>query len=231
MTKGRKGECAYCGRVTRLTEDHVPPKGLFGKPQPSDLIKVPSCFTCNMEASLDDEYFRTVIVLKDRAGSHPEAAMIRASVFRALANVRKRGFARAILSQTRSVLLRTPAGLHVGRRLAFDVDLQRLDRVVARVTKGLFWYHEGRRLPDGMEVTTFSEDGLREVTTAEISRMQENIIGPALSQPIHSIGRGALRYWYTHASDAPNVSVWIYEFHGDVRFLALTLPGAGRTSA
>src|SRR5206468_1170526 len=30
------GPCTYCGEVRELTRDHVPPKGLFSRPRPSN---------------------------------------------------------------------------------------------------------------------------------------------------------------------------------------------------
>src|SRR5208283_2514674 len=59
------GECLYCGRVRPLTRDDVPPKNLFPKPRPSNLITVPSCQKCNQSFMLDDEYFRLVIADAD----------------------------------------------------------------------------------------------------------------------------------------------------------------------
>jgi hypothetical protein len=55
--------CAICGKPCETTtRDHIPPKGLFGKPLPDNLLTVPSCQQCNQEASGDDEYFRLLAV-------------------------------------------------------------------------------------------------------------------------------------------------------------------------
>src|SRR6266545_1787061 len=89
----RTGECVYCGTVGVLTEDHIPPDCLFSQ-RPSDILEVPSCWKCNNGASRDDEYFKTMMVMKDRAGSHPEASALHASVFRGLKHRRKVGFTR-----------------------------------------------------------------------------------------------------------------------------------------
>lgn len=40
--------------------DHVPPKGLFPKPRPSNLIEVPCCWRCNNAHSAFDEKLRLV---------------------------------------------------------------------------------------------------------------------------------------------------------------------------
>src|SRR5438105_2116110 len=64
--------CVYCGERDATTEDHIPPRCLFGLPLPSTLIKVPSCFRCNNGASKDDEYFRMVLSFRHDI-DHPDA--------------------------------------------------------------------------------------------------------------------------------------------------------------
>lgn len=43
------------------TRDHLPPKGFFPPPLPSNLITVPCCKKCNESFSLDDEAFRILV--------------------------------------------------------------------------------------------------------------------------------------------------------------------------
>ena len=225
MSKEREGQCVYCGETKVLTDDHIPPQCLFGKPRPHDLVKIPSCMRCNNEASRDDEYFKTILVLKDKAGDHPEAVAIRPSVMRALRKAKKQAFARSIVRRSSPISIMSPAGLYVGRRLAYNVDLKRLDRVVARITKGLFYSRKGHRVPLGYEVHAFSESGIRDLTVAETAHMHRDLIDPVLRTKPTSIGRGAMRFWVSFAANDPFVSAWIYEFYGDVRFAAVTIPG------
>lgn len=53
--------CCYCGIKRATTKDHVPPKAIFTKPRPSDLITVPCCFECNNAASVSDEKFKAYL--------------------------------------------------------------------------------------------------------------------------------------------------------------------------
>jgi hypothetical protein len=222
--KRRAGTCVYCGEFRRLTDDHVPPQALCSKPRPSDLVVVPSCADCNGGASKDDEYFKTVMVWKETAGSHPEAGRIRESVFRGLAMPEKAKFARRLVAGIREVDVRTPAGLHVGRATSFDVDLTRLDRVVARVTRGLYWHTNGHvRLPSDHEVIVWSEEGLRGVPPAQAGELRRNLVEPVLRNPVQSIGRGVLQYRFARG-DRDHVTGWLLEFYNDVRFLAFTGP-------
>src|ERR1700687_4752362 len=52
--------CIYCGRSAE-DYDHVPPKCLFQRPSPSDLLTVPSRRVCNRKFSFDDEFFRDAV--------------------------------------------------------------------------------------------------------------------------------------------------------------------------
>jgi len=46
--KNKIGICVYCGKKLPLTKDHIPPKNLYSKPRPSNLITVPCCEKCNL---------------------------------------------------------------------------------------------------------------------------------------------------------------------------------------
>jgi hypothetical protein len=165
-----------------------------------------------------------MLILKERAGSHPEAVAVRDSVFRALAMPRKARFLKRFFSSMGLVALRTPAGLHLGYAPGFNVDLARLDRVVARVTRGLYWHHHDRvRLPDNHEVVVWSEDGLRGIGLAEAGELRRTLVEPIMNNPARTIGRGALSYRFA-SGDREHVTGWLLEFYGDVRFVAFTVP-------
>jgi hypothetical protein len=165
-----------------------------------------------------------MMVLKERAGNHPEAEAIRESVFRGLSMPQKRRFKQKILGGIRQVALRSPAGLHLGKALSYEVDLIRIKRVVERITRGLYWHHyDHARLPDDCSIMVWPEDGFRKMPPEEIQQLRNKIVDPILNNPVHSIGRDVLRYYYT-SGDLDHVTGWLYEFFGDVRFLAFTGP-------
>jgi len=165
-----------------------------------------------------------MMVLKDRAGNHPEAVAVRDSAMRGLAKPKKVKFTRRILGSMRQMTIRTPAGLFLGRAPVFDVDLTRLDRVVARVTRGLYWHHHSHvRLPDDHKVVVWSEDGLRGITPDDVLQLRSMLIDPVLNNPARSIGRDVLHYRYA-SSDREHVTGWLLEFYDDVRFIAFTMP-------
>jgi hypothetical protein len=116
--KHRKtGECVYCGRVGAITDDHIPPRNLFAKPRPSNLIKVPSCREChgeNKQVSQDDEYFRLMLTLREDTADHPDVKKILPIVLKSLARPDKVGFAKSLLKNMKEVNVRTRSGLYLG---------------------------------------------------------------------------------------------------------------------
>jgi len=218
------GECSHCGNVGQLTEDHLPARNLFHESAPRDYITVPSCVDCNGGASMDDEYLRTVLIMKERAGSHPGAIALRSKVFRGLRRTDRLGLAKRILQGTAPVSVNTPAGIYLGDRLAFNVDLKRLRKVIARFTTGFFFNHTQMRLPSGYEVVVYDEDSVRDLSATDQAEFRKTIVAPTLNNRPISIGSGILRYWVAWCVDDPFVSSWIFEFFDDVRFVSATLP-------
>jgi len=90
-------ECVYCGATGCLTRDHVPPKAIFSKPLPSNLITVPACAKCNSAASNDDEYFRLSLQVRDQMESHPDVIRSRPVLLRSLEKPQKAGMRNALI--------------------------------------------------------------------------------------------------------------------------------------
>lgn len=213
----------HCGAIGPVTADHVPPKGLFAPPRPN-LVTVPSCEACNAGASLDDEYFRAMLCFHDTAGNHPDARKVRDGVFRGLARKERTGLRRKIAQATREVEVRTPSGLFAGKRLAFDVDLARLDRVVARTLRGLYFKEKGYRVPDGYVAEVNSIDGMAGMPPWDFAEVNRELIQPALARKPRVIGNDVLCYWMAPANDYPHVTGWVFRFYGRVEFVGTTLP-------
>jgi hypothetical protein len=125
------------------------------------------------------------------------------------------------------VPVRTPAGIYLGHAGAYNVDLARLDRVVERITRGLFWHHRQQRVPAGVEVVAYSEEGMRGLSE-DVGRDVGDVVGPVLQQPVHTIGNEVLTYRFLFASDVDLASAWVLEFYRDVRWVAITVPNPRR---
>ena len=66
----RIGICIYCGLQKKITSDHIPPKKIFKKPLPNNLITVDCCSKCNSGFSKDDEEFKRLIWSAKGADKH-----------------------------------------------------------------------------------------------------------------------------------------------------------------
>ena len=187
-----QSECVYCGTKGKLTADHIPPKCLFAPPRPATLITVPSCLRCNRAASQDDEYFKALLALKET--DHPDAKEVRESVLRSLARPRSRRFSRNFLDRVGRVNVHTPAGLYLGKRLSYDVDLERLDRVAARVAKGLFYTLKGKRIPQEYMVVAHCEDGLRDLSASDQETLRQTVVIPVLSGTQGTVANNVVKY-------------------------------------
>jgi len=214
--------CAYCGSSDNLTDDHVPPKNLFPKPRPNNLITVPACANCLSSTSKDDEYFRIKMCFRDDVGKHPSARANLDPIFRSLTRKKATGLRKQFLSDIRYVELKTPAGLYLGKRLGYNVDVTRIHRVVERTVRGLYFTESGNILGLNNEVRVYLNEDLQEQPQNVIDQLRKTIIAPLATYPAKVIGNNVFLYRYHIAKDNPLVSVWGLSFYGKVPCLAMT---------
>jgi hypothetical protein len=180
------------------------------------------CSACNRAASLDDEYFRLNLTLRDDIGQEPDIVEIIPAVLRSLQHPEAPGLRADFLRSVHNATVTTPAGLFLGSRLAYNVDLDRLGRVPSRIVKAMFRRQRGFRLPDAYEVCTCAAAGLRDVgreLAGEIHKFFTPLIN---TQPV-SVGR-VFSYWVAFDANDPNISVWLMLFYRRVVFISFTIP-------
>ncbi len=165
-------QCTYCERFSD-EEDHVPPRTLFPKPRPANLVEVPSCSECNRLASTDDEYFRTFVGLRSDVEDTVEGRNLMPAIERSAK--RGRGPILSVLESARSVERRSRAGIILSPGVAFDCDLNRLDKVVERTVAGLYLDHYGERLYPTHIVRSFCLDGLRNLSSATRANVEKSV--------------------------------------------------------
>ena len=230
LARKKRGECVYCGAIGTVTGDHVPPRNLFPKNPPKNLVTVPSCVGCNHAASKDDEYFRLVVAARDDLGAHPVVREILPKALRSLANAEQEGFRIAFLKGLRKVPSYTASGLYAGHRGAYDVNMQRVDAVVGRIVKGLFYKQSGRRLPDNYEVTVLSEDVLKRFGPAELAELRRMLAAIFSAGARAGFQTSVFGYVSTVDSADANTSAWLLTFYERVGFAALTTCSDYRTA-
>jgi hypothetical protein len=219
-----KQGCTYCGAdATPL--DHFPPRGFFEEPR-GRLLEVPSCADCNMGASDDNEWLRNDLVLIATNAEHPSANHLAASAYRALSMPAKKGMRDAFMQTVQHREVRTEAGLHVTAP-TFFLQAEPMRRVVGRIVKGLYWYHNSHaRLPDEYTVSSFPVDESRKVDRQKT----DSWVSMLLSQEKFTFGNNEeFAYSFRAISDDdPNVILWILVFYGRFAIVALTRKAANK---
>jgi len=223
------GQCVYCGTVGKITKDHIPPKNLFSKPRPSNLITVEACHQCHSNTSEDDEHFRLVLHAREDVAEHPAAKRLRPSVMRSLDRPEAIGMVHGFAQSITPIELKTPSGIFIKHHFGFYANMDRMNRVASRIVKGLFYHEKKHRLPDNYEVRSQSEDSVRQRPPSEREFLEQNFIKPVLPQKRVKIGDGVFAYRFNTFADEPNSTVWILEFYERACFLALTSPPESKT--
>jgi hypothetical protein len=142
------GECAYCGEITNLTDEHVIPRCLFEKPLPPDIVVVGVCERCNHEKSKDDDYLRDFLVTDMGGSEHPIAKRIFQTKTLSSARQNKSALLRTAKTQGRFEPVRTKGGIYLGEGYGIPLDGERVNRIFIRIVRGLYYKTKKKRIPD-----------------------------------------------------------------------------------
>lgn len=211
--------CVYCGGVATLTRDHIPPKSLFKSPRPA-LITVWACATCNGAFSNDDDYFWLTLASRAETTQNPEATDAAVRAIKHLMRPEAAGFRSAFLASVQSVEVKTPSGLYIGDSLAYDVSFRRLNRVAARITRGLFCFEHKTLLAPGYVAAARALEGFPPEADGVLRPLLEFV----RAGHTHSIGR-VFSYRFRSIPDDPESSLTLFEIYEATRFLGLTIKG------
>ncbi len=221
-------QCVYCGGNTQLTADHLPPQCTLPKVAQRDLVCVPACRTCNGNASKDDEYLCLILTLSREAGEHPVALRARESVLSALSNARKAGFRKAFSGSLRFVDQWTRSGILLGTEVGYKVDYVRVNRVMERIIRGLFFHETRTILPQdiSVKIVHFHPPAIRsEETVHRVAAITQQVLNDGQSR---FIGDSAFLYaFYTFDPAHPHHMAWVLAFYERLVFLAVTKDSRG----
>lgn len=217
----QKARCLYCGVRDGTTADHIPPKVLFPKPRPSDLVTVPCCEVCRQGQPLDDEYFARMVTMRHDVADHPAAALVLEGVHRSLTKPQKQKFTSALLRSVREFSVHSDAGLYLGEAASCDVDLARLCKVIERTTRGLYFHEFGTRLPDDYRCKVYSLDGFSLRDRAVVTSLKR-LLNAAQSGKTRVFGQKVFTYSVLRIEQPKALTVWAFLVYSRVIFFALT---------
>ena len=189
--------CCYCHKPA-TTKDHVPPKNIFPKPRPTNLITVPSCKFCNKDPSLDDEYFGFIIA----AGS-ADFSQAR-ELFREKVKKKTKkhiALAKSILNNIRTKDIYS-GKIYLGTQDELKIDDVRINRIMVRITKGFYWHHFRKPLPVNHEIKV-------SIILPEFNQSQRNMI---ISLKNNIIGDDVLQYRYYRDPNNLLITYWFFLF-------------------
>ena len=214
--------CIFCHTRLATTRDHVPPKNLFPYPRPSNLITVPTCNSCNLGSSNDDEYFRLMIVMREDAHQHPEAKKAWQTAYRGLKRDSKKGLAAKLLGDIQQVTMYSDGETYIGQRSIFKIDYHRVEAILIKTVRGLFWSVADRPLPESHEVRVYVLEAFDDLFWKDEKLTRWVQIG--IAQEPHIIGDNIFSYRYKFSVDDEHTSIWVMEFYGYYPVIAFTVP-------
>jgi hypothetical protein len=221
-SRAKVSECAFCGATENVTDDHVPPKCLFAKPKPSNLITVPSCRNCNAGSGQDDTYFRDTLIFWDATRDHPVSQKLLPTVIGSLRRPEQEAYTCGIVGRLRRVSGYTTGGIRLQNQEALQFDPSRLNRTAVKIVKGLHYHEFGKRLSDRCSALAFC---LHSEKDARLDSIAQKACGVAMSGHKKVIGNGVFTYWYSHEPEKHSErTVWLLLFYERVPFFGLTGP-------
>ncbi len=192
--------CVFCAESPAVTKDHVPPKGIFERPLPNDLITVPACKECNAGSSADDEEFRAMLGVRVGGWSPKGKAFWDKAALKTLRhNERLR---REILSSAKTTEVVTAGGLYLGEHLLVPWQTESHDNTIAKTTRGLYFHHFGEILTPNVSVQSYWLRDVADDLTAVLGQLAKS-----------SIGGNAFVYAFGRPDEHPEVSIWFYQFY------------------
>ena len=203
--------CYLCGNKQAETRDHIFPKNLFPRPLPSNLPTAPCCQQCNNSLADDEEIFRTVVA-SGEAYETPSGRRIWDERVCPSLIQNRRGFKTLLRKLVRVVKLSSG-----DNAVALEVDQKRVNSVLNKIAKGLFYLDKGEPLPDYVEL-------LFKYAVDEPQKLIEPPFDKAIQGARRTeLGKGVVTYWRNIINGDPSNSMTWLLFYNVHAFLILTV--------
>ena len=201
-----------------MTTHHEPPKNLFPKPLPSNMITVTCCRKCHDTFLKDDEYFRIVLLSCDAVAYEPNAQVVREKLFKSMRRPQAAGMKKAIGESLQYVDGYSTGGIYTGKKPAMEVDLKRFNRIIRRIACGLFFFIHEYPVPINHEITCKFEDSYLSMPKKFLDKWK------GLWEPPVTIGNNIFSYSYILCEDDPNGMLFVYWFYDKLWFFGFIAP-------
>jgi hypothetical protein len=212
----RKGSsCAYCGAAA-TTRDHIPPVKLFPRPRSSDLVTVPACESCNNDASVNNEYFVWAVTMNVKSGSESERVVQQRLAEPVTA--RRRRTIEQLKRSMRPVDVMSPGGVYLGQAMGYDADRPRLNAVIERCVRGLYFREFKHRVAEDLTVVGMIDPPPRSA--------HEPAVRALVNNPLKQSGDGIFQYWIkkVEPEEPEGVALCLMRFFQGLLAVGFVLP-------
>jgi len=199
--------CYLCGSERDLTKDHVPPKNLFRKPLPSNLITVVCCRSCNVVYSKMEEQFRIFVsaaINRSADGEWIWKNKVVASTFRRSPALRGQ-VGKNLLAAT----VKTSTGSVALPMLTMDANL--VNKCLIKITRGLLTHFYPQVDHSAMDFDAFELNQFK-VTPDWIRSLGVPYI-------YDERGSGQFRFLRALVEDDNQCGSWIFIFYDSISFV------------
>lgn len=204
--------CFICGKNGADSDDHIPPKNLFLKKYRSmghDLIAVPAHSTCNKSFEKDDEYFRYCLLIPAYWTSELARELWDRKLRKQIHRKESANFRKYILKNLTPVEIKTPSGLFLGTQEAAMLDSKRMDGVVERIARGIYYSINKNILPIDFPV---------DVQMLEPIEGKKQLIKLNVTNKLVSIGIKIFQYYWQPANNDISKGLFWFIFFESVYY-------------
>jgi len=221
--KKKRGVCVICGVNPATSDDHIPPKCLFAIKNRFNLLKLPACFECNNSTSTDDEYLRSVLISRADVEESQGMDELRNLLIRSLSNPDQLGFQKLYSGAVSFKNIFTPTGIYLGNKPVLYVNYERLEKILAKIIRGLYYHHTKRTLKKEYSIKIFGQDDLK-LQSLEMKEFLKTKILYYLGQVhLYEMGKNTFHYKYLLTREDEYAGAWVLRFYEKVHFLGLVL--------
>lgn len=168
MSIKRNDVCYICGEENPNSKDHIPPKNIFLKKYrnlDSGLITVPSHSLCNKSYELDDEYFRYCLCIAAYWTNEKARELWKTKMKNQLHRSESAGYLKYLRELLKDGNFIDQNGIPHKNATVALLDSKRIERVIYRIVRGLFYKNFSYRLPDfhKLELNWLPPKGAKEI--------------------------------------------------------------------
>lgn len=199
-TQSKPRLCYLCGLELEgeVDDDHVPPRQFYAhelrQAHNPNLLTIPTHKSCNASYQQDEEYFVHTMIPLARDSYSGQA--IFQNVLAGYAQGKKKGLGKRVFKEFDP----RPGGLFLpGGQVVKRYDVARVNRVVWKIVRGLFFHRQGKVLP---------EDTPRNIRVVDPKTRPPSTFEALAGQPALGDHPGVLDYKYAEIRELNNFHYW-----------------------